>query len=116
MSPLSRTALATLLCLSATVAFADPIDACVDLGAEAQLSRVGEKAVLVKDADNYYRLNVRKGCYDLSFTPQLVVIAEKTKGRLCPSGTRVKTQRDYCDIESVEKIDETAFRGYRRAR
>ncbi|WP_031372293.1 DUF6491 family protein [Lysobacter antibioticus] len=116
MLPLSRTALAILLCLSATVAFADPIDACVDLGAEAQLSRVGEKAVLVKDADNYYRLNVRKGCYDLSFTPKLVVTAEKTKGRVCPSGTRVKTQRDFCDIESVEKIDETAYQSYRRVR
>ena len=107
----TRIALATLLAFAASSAFADPIDACVDLGAKPKISRLGDKAVLVKDTDNFYRLNV-KSCYDLSFTQQFQVSAEKQKGRICPSGTYVRTNRDNCEVAQVEKIDEAAYRKY----
>lgn len=107
----TRIALATLLAFAASSAFADPIDACVDLGAKPKISRLGDKAVLIKDTDSFYRLNV-KACYDLSFSQQFQVSAEKQKGRICPSGTYVRTNRDNCEVEQVEKIDEAAYRKY----
>lgn len=105
----TRIALATLFCLAAGAAYADPIDACVDLSAKPKISRLGDKAVLIKDADSFYRLDV-KSCYDLSFTQQFSVSTEKQKGRICPTGTFVRTNRDNCEVSQVEKIDEAAYR------
>ncbi|MGH8083622.1 MAG: hypothetical protein ACREP7_23805 [Lysobacter sp.] len=107
----TRIALAALLSFAASAAYADPIDACVDLSAKPKISRLGDKGVLVKDTDSYYRLNLRS-CYDLSFTQQFQIATEKQKDRLCPTGTRVRTNRDNCEVTQVEKIDEAAYRKY----
>ncbi|MGO1072821.1 hypothetical protein [Lysobacter sp. CA199] len=99
--------MATLLSLAANAAFAAPLDACVDL-AKPRISRLGDKAVLIKDADSFYRLNV-KACSDLGYTQQFRISTDKQKGRLCPSGTRVLTNRDNCEVILAEKIDEAAY-------
>ncbi|MEH6422514.1 hypothetical protein [Pseudomonas sp. CGJS7] len=104
----TRIALATLLALAATSASADPLDACVDLS-KPKISRLGDKGVLIKDADSFYRVSV-KTCSDLGFTQQFRISTEKQKGRLCPTGTRVITNRDNCEVTEVEKIDEAAYR------
>ncbi|QQP99203.1 hypothetical protein [Lysobacter enzymogenes] len=105
---------ASLAC--APSAFADPLDACVDLGSSHEVRRASGRLAVIKDDDRYYRVSVINGCSDLSNTTRLSVSTEKQAGRLCPSGSTLTTVRDSCDIAAVEKINEGTYKQYTRRR
>lgn len=118
MSLLRTIALTSLLSLSATAASAatTALDACVDLGDNAQISRAGAQFVVVKHDNEFYRVGFRQTCSDLTTTNKMEISGEQQANRLCPSGSVVKTARDTCEIGTVNKIDEEAYDRYRRRR
>ncbi|MEI2455199.1 hypothetical protein [Lysobacter firmicutimachus] len=118
MSLFRKIALTSLLCLSATAANAaqQKLDACIDLGSESQVARAGAQFVVVKHAEDYYRVGFRNTCADLSITNKMEISSEQQVNRLCPSGSVVKTQRDTCAVGAVDKIDQETYDRYRRRR
>lgn len=113
MKLLSAIAIAAALTVTAAPAFAaDPLQDCVDLSAQHVVRRAGDAAVAVRDGEQYYRAEMRYGCNDLGYSAKLKISTDKQENRLCPQGSKLTTQRDYCSITRVEKIDEQAFKRY----
>lgn len=103
---------AALAAVAAPALAADPLPDCVALSDSHVVRRAGDRAIAIRDADQYYRAEMRYGCSDLGYSAKLEVSTDKQAGRLCPQGSKLTTQRDYCTITQVEKIDEQAFKRY----
>ncbi|QQP97028.1 DUF6491 family protein [Lysobacter enzymogenes] len=113
MKLLSAIVVAAALTVTAAPALAaDPLQECVDLSASHVVRRAGDSAVAVQDGASFYRAEMRYGCNDLGYSAKLKISTDKQEGRLCPQGSKLATQRDYCSISRVEKIDEQAFKRY----
>nr|WP_295379926.1 hypothetical protein [Pseudoxanthomonas sp.] len=92
-----------------------PATACVDLAPGHEIVRSGTQSFFLKDGDRHYRVKLRSICDSLPLASRLLVIAEGQDNRLCPTGSRVDTQRGKCDIASFEQITAEEFTG-RKAR
>lgn len=109
--------LALGLCAASAQAVAgEAIQECVELSGSQQVSRFGTQYVLVADGDAYYRLSVSSSCDGLQMATRFDVSADGQAGRICPSGTRVKLNKDDCKVSAVERIDETAYARYNKRR
>ncbi|UHQ21509.1 hypothetical protein LVB77_12530 [Lysobacter sp. 5GHs7-4] len=102
--------------LSASALAGEALSGCVELSGSQQVSRFGTQYVLVADGSDYYRLGVSSSCDGLQLATRFDISAEGQSGKICPSGTRVKLNKDECKVNSVERIDETAYARYTRRR
>lgn len=83
--------------------------ACVDLAAGHEIVRNGTQSFFLKDGDQHYRVKLRGTCDGLPLASRLLVTAEGRDNRLCPTGSRVDTNRGKCDIASFESITAEEF-------
>lgn len=115
MKLLSAIAVATALAAACAPALAaEPLQDCTDLGAQHSVRRAGDGAVAIRDGEQYYRAQTRQGCSDLSYSGKLSISTDDQNARLCPQGSKLTTERDYCSITRVEKIDAQAYKRYTR--
>jgi len=115
MKLLSAIVVATALAAACAPALAaEPLQDCVDLSAEHSVRRAGDNAVAIRDGERFYRAQTRNGCSDLSYSGKLAVSTDQQDARLCPQGSKLTTERDYCNISRVEKIDAQAYKRYTR--
>lgn len=106
--PSAALALAMLLPVLAQAQDA-PADACVDLGAGHEILRNGTQSFFLKDGEQHYRVKLRSACDTLPLASRLLVSTEGQDNRLCPSGSRVDTDRGKCDIAGFETINAEEF-------
>lgn len=109
---------ALLLCAGAATAqtAAPALDACIDLDASSQFSRGGSEQLLIKHGDAHYKLKFRSSCSDLPYSRKIQITSEGHKGRLCPSGSIVQTDRTSCPVAKIQTIDAGEFERLRRRR
>ncbi|MEG3788961.1 hypothetical protein V1318_02380 [Lysobacter sp. CCNWLW3] len=105
-----------LCALSAQALAGEAVQDCVELSGSQQVSRFGSQYVLVADGGSYYRLSVSSSCDGLQMATRFDVAADGQSGRICPSGTRVKLNKDDCKVTAVERIDEAAYARYNKRR
>ncbi|KRC33996.1 MULTISPECIES: hypothetical protein [unclassified Lysobacter] len=105
-----------LCAISAPALAGDAIQDCVDLSGSQQVSRFGTQYVLVADGDTYYRLSVGSSCDGLPLATRFELSADGQGGRICPTGTRVKTNNANCKINAVERIDAGDYARYTKRR
>ncbi|WP_372013658.1 hypothetical protein [Pseudoxanthomonas sp. 10H] len=83
---------------------------CVDLSANQEIVRGGgAQSMLLRDGDSHYRVGFRGDCSSLSTASSIEIDTDGTTNRLCPKGTRVKTNRSTCSVGKVESIDAEQF-------
>ncbi len=101
--------------LGASAAENAPLTGCVDLGADQEIVRAGgSRSMLVRDADQHYLVTFRDDCGSLAMTSSVRIVSEGSEGRLCPTGSVVKTKRDNCVVRGVETIDAEQFTNRKR--
>lgn len=108
------------LALCAPVAYAapagEPVQECVELGGGHKVSRYGSQFVLVEDGDARYRVSVDSDCDVLSLATRIELSTDGEEGRVCPSGSQVKTNNGECSVALVERIDAQTHARYLRRR
>ena len=86
------------------------LTACVDLGSNQEIVRNGSPGkFLLRDGDAHYLVDLRGTCSSITTSPTLTISTDGTVNRLCPEGSKVKTKRDICGVESVRSIDPDEF-------
>ena len=94
---------------------ADELAECTNLSGAQQVSRFGNQYIFVRDGDAFYRLHTGN-CDKLALATRFEIFGDSEKGRICPSGTQVKTNTGKCNISRIERIDEATYRRYQRRR
>lgn len=113
---------AALLALAAVAAAAHaatattPVEDCVDLHGSHTVHRSGERFLLVADRAAHYRVDLAGSCGTLPLASRFSISTRGQAGRLCPSGTRVKTDLDSCRVAEVVRIDAQTFADLRARR
>lgn len=83
-----------------------PITGCVDLGGHQEIIRAGSvQSMLLRNDDAYYRLGFRRDCSSLATASSIEISTGGAANRLCPEGSKVKTNRATCPVATVESID-----------
>ena len=84
---------------------------CVDLGGNQQIVRAGNgDQFFLKDGDNHYRIGLGRGCGGLAVASRIELSTDGTVNRLCPSGSKVKTNREICPVNQVSTISAEEFK------
>ncbi len=92
-----------------------PLAGCTDLAAGHEVVRAGgAQSFLVRDGDAHYKVSLRGECGSLQTASRLTIVSEGTEGRLCPAGTRIRTDRATCDVAKVETLSADAFASAKR--
>lgn len=87
-----------------------PITDCVDLGANQEIVRSGgAQSMLLRDGDTHYLVGFRGDCSSLATASRIEISTDGAANRLCPKGTKVKTNRATCSVGKVEAIDAEQF-------
>jgi len=106
-----------LACAGAAVAAppADPLPACVDLGANHEAFRYANQALLVADGDAHYKLSFdADGCSALQAASSVDIATDGQPNRLCPTGTRVSARAMSCAVAKVNRISADTYVAYQR--
>jgi hypothetical protein len=117
-----RALAATLLVACAATAQArpaatqNPLNDCVDLGADHQAVRFGTQYVLIQDGDAYYRLHFNGSCDALTVATTVEISTDGKVNRLCPQKSRLASRMKSCSVRSVDLIDAETFERYKRRR
>lgn len=115
-----RVAALLALAAAATTAHAttggEPMEECVDLSASHAVHRSGSQYLLVADSEAHYRVEMVDSCGTLPLASRFAISTNGQAGRLCPVGTRVKTNLDSCRVRAVERIDSDTYARLRRKR
>ena len=115
---IKRLCLAVLLAGAASAAHAGEkpaLDGCVELGAQQEIVRNGgSQSFLLRDGDSHYRIALRRSCDSLAIASSVSIIGEGAEGRLCPSGSQIRTNRGKCDVGAVELLDADEFASLKR--
>ncbi|KAF1693189.1 hypothetical protein CSC62_13535 [Pseudoxanthomonas jiangsuensis] len=113
-----RLCLAVLLAGAAFAAHAGDkpaLEGCVELGAQQEIVRNGgSQAFLLRDGDSHYRVALQGSCDSLAIASSISIIGEGAEGRLCPSGSQIKTNRGKCEVGKVELLDADEFATLKR--
>ncbi|MFL6591624.1 MAG: hypothetical protein ACJ8GK_02805 [Luteimonas sp.] len=106
-----------LACAGAAAAAppADPLPACVDLGANHEAFRYANQALLVADGDAHYKLSFDSdGCNALQAASSVDIATDGQPNRLCPSGSRVTASAMSCSVSKVNRISADTYLAYQR--
>ena len=110
---IKRLCLAALLAGAAPAANAadsTPISDCVDLSANQEIVRSGgAQNMLLRDGDAHYLIDFRGNCSSLATASTIEISTDGAANRLCPKGSKVKTNRSTCSVGKVEAIDADEF-------
>ncbi|KAF1722731.1 hypothetical protein SAMN06296416_101615 [Pseudoxanthomonas wuyuanensis] len=83
---------------------------CVALGNHQQIVRAGSsEQFYLKDGDNHYRIGLGRGCGSLAIASKIELSTDGNANRLCPSGSKVKTNREICRVDQVTTISAEDF-------
>jgi hypothetical protein len=83
---------------------------CVDLSPSQEIVRSGgAQSMLLRDGDAHYLVGFRGNCGSLATSSSIEIGTDGTANRLCPKGTKVKTKRSICSVDTVEVIDADQF-------
>ena len=83
---------------------------CVDLAGNHEIVRSGgAQSMLLRDGQSHYLIGFRGDCASLATASSIQVSSDGTANRLCPTGTKVKTNRATCSVGKVEAIDADQF-------
>lgn len=95
--------------LPATAKDAAPLPDCVVLSDAHQGTRGTEgKQLLLKDGDAHYRVAFDRTCQVMSRS-SVQVQTDGQANLLCPSGSSVHAANRRCEVQSVDRIDATAY-------
>lgn len=108
--------LATALILGACISSSQaaeqdtPLADCVALGDQQEIIRAsGGSKFFLKDGDNHYGVAFRHSCDSILTTSKVEISTAGEVNRLCPQGTRVKTDRGVCDVDEIQQISPDEF-------
>jgi len=111
-----------LTALSVGAAFAahasdgTPLTGCVELDGNKEIIRSGgSQNFLVSEGDAHYLLKFRGECGSLTTASRIEISTDGTADRLCAKDTRVKTDRQTCQVSKVELLDTAQFAAHKRA-
>lgn len=93
---------------------AQPLDECVSLSDAHEGARFGSQYLMLKDGGTYYRVGFSGSCDALTKGSIVQVSTGVQKNRLCPTGSKVSSQRARCSVRTVEKIDGDDYERYAR--
>lgn len=83
---------------------------CVDLGSNQEIVRSGgAQSMLLRDGDAHYLVGFRGDCGSVAIASSIKFSTDRVANRLCPTGTKVKTNRSSCNVGKVELIDAEQF-------
>jgi hypothetical protein len=91
----------------------EPLAECVTLSADHQGARFGSQYLAIRDGDAYYRLEFSGSCNALN-DGAVTISTRKETGRLCPTGSIVKSKQSACTVRGVTRIDANEFERYAR--
>jgi len=87
-----------------------PITDCVDLSSNQEIVRGGgAQSMLLRDGDAHYVVGFRGDCASLATASSIEISTDGAANRLCPKGTKVKTNRSTCSVGKVQTIDADEF-------
>ncbi|WP_368563540.1 hypothetical protein [Pseudoxanthomonas sp. UTMC 1351] len=96
-----------------------PLADCVTLGNQQEVVRGGGggNRFFLKDGDSHYGVRFRRSCDSIATTSKVEISTADQMNRLCPQDTRVKTDRDICEVGEIQQISAEEFaRRKKRAR
>jgi hypothetical protein len=116
--------IATALMLSACVFSSQaaeqgtPVTDCVTLGDQQEVVRSGGgNRFFLKDGDSHYGVAFLRSCDSIATTSKVEISTAGQVNRLCAQDTKVKTDRDICEVAQIEQISAEEFaRRKKRAR
>lgn len=110
---IKRFAIIALLAGTASAANAaenNTLTDCVDLSANQEIVRSGgAQSMLLRDGDAHYLVGFRGDCSSLATASSIEIGTDGAANRLCPKGTKVKTNRSTCSVGKVQTIDAEEF-------
>lgn len=110
MKRLCAAALLAGAAFAANAADNTPITDCVDLGTNQEIVRSGgAQNMLLRDGEAHYLVGFRSDCSSLATASSIEISTDGAANRLCPKGTKVKTNRATCTVGKVEAIDAEQF-------
>ena len=95
-----------------------PLTDCVSLGGQQEIVRAGGgNRFFLKDGDSHYGVSFRHSCDSISTTSKVEISTAGEVNRLCSQDTRVKTDRDICEVSEIQQISADEYaRRKKRAR
>jgi len=90
------------------------LDGCVELGSGHSIVRQNDQQFFLKNGEQHYRVALSGACNGLSIASRIQISSDGEENRLCPTGSKIKTNRDTCRIGEVTLVDADEFA--RRAR
>ena len=87
---------------------------CVDLGANHEVFRYANQALLIADGDAHYKLSFGSGCDALTLTSNVDIASDGRPDRLCPQGTRIYAGPRSCTVQSARTISPEDYAIYKR--
>ena len=95
---------------AATAAERTQLSDCVELGANQEIVRSGgAQSMLLRDGESHYVVGFRGDCSSLATASTIEINTDGAANRLCPKGSKVKTNRATCTVGKVEAIDAEQF-------
>ncbi len=120
MSRSASIALLTALAALASAANAsqenEKLAECIDLPANYEAVRSGSQYLLVKNNDDYFRIDLGSGCNAIALSSVVKISTEGEANRICPTGTRVSSKHSRCDAREIIRIDLDEYKRYARRR
>ena len=89
---------------------------CVDLPAGYEAARFGSQYLLVRDNDDYFRIDLGKSCNAIALSSNVKISTKGEANRICPTDTRVSSKHSRCDAREVVRIDQSEYRKYAKRR
>ena len=120
MSKFSSILLLTALAALASTANArqesEKLVECVDLPANYEAARSGSQYLLVKNNDDYFRIDLGRSCNAIALSSNVKISTKGEANRMCPTDTRVSSKHSRCDAREVIRIDQDEYQKYARRR
>ncbi|GAB3504869.1 hypothetical protein MNQ95_14485 [Pseudoxanthomonas daejeonensis] len=95
---------------AANAAESTSITDCVDLSTNQEIVRGGgAQNMLLRDGDAHYLVGFRGDCSSLATATSIEISTDGAANRLCPKGSKVKTNRSTCSVGKVESLEAEEF-------
>ena len=82
---------------------------CVDLPATYQATRSGSQYLLIKDNDDYFRIDVGSSCNAIALSSNVTISTQGENNRICPAGTQVASKHSRCNVREITRIAQTDY-------
>ena len=89
---------------------------CVDLPAHYEAARSGSQYLVVKDNDDYFRIDLGRSCNAITLSSNVKISTKGEANRICPTGTQVSSKHSRCDAREVIRIDQDEYQKYAQRR